>query len=276
LTVEWQELPGWLPSESGLPLERPRLWQPYLTGQQYYKVVLQLLSAGHVLVTKEFLTNIGTGTNLFNVTVPTVEGGPFTWQAYLQTVPNALIDMVDSFEDRDTGTNSPPPVPPLYAPWELLMYAQNTNVQSQMYFDSGVDTNSSDGAQALFTIVTNPPTVGTWSGSFLRYTYPQFWALPRDLSQWTDYTFSFDFEKTNRLPSVLEMQVKDGQDGQLHFVKTYTPAGNGWDTIRASLDAFEVPPWVGHFDPENVSQLIVNIQMQQTSVVYKSSIQELN
>jgi hypothetical protein len=41
------------------------------------------------------------------------------------------------------------------------------------------------------------------------------------------------------------------------------------------LDAFEVPPRVGHFDPENVSQLIVNIQMQQTSVVYKSSIDNI-
>ena len=275
ITVEWQELPGWLPSESGLPLDRARLWQPYLASQQYYKVVLQLRSAGQVVVSKELLTNIGTDSNTFYVTVPTGTAGPFTWSANLQTAPNVSIDVVDSFEDRDTGTNSPPPVPPLYAPWELLMYAQNADVQGQMYFDSGVDTSGSNVAQALFTIVTNPPTVGAWSGSFLRYTYPQPWALPRDVSQWTNYTFSFDFKEANRLPTVLEMQLKDERDGQLHFVKTNTPNGNGWDTIRASLDAFEVPLWVGHFDPEHVSQLILNVQMQRTSVVYKSSIDNI-
>ena len=264
ITIQWQELPAWLPSEGSSPLDRLRLWQPYLASQQYYKIVLQLLSAGQVIVTQEFLTNIGTDQHTFNISVPPGATGPFTWAAHAQTLPNASVDMVDSFEDRDTGANSPPPVPPLFAPWELLMYAANANVQGQMYFDSGVGTDASDGAQAVFTIVTSPPTVGSSSGSFLRFTYPQPWALPRDPARWTNYSFSFDFKEANRLPCILEMQLKDTRDGQLHFTNSYTPGVDGWATIRASLDHFDVPPWVGHFNPEDVSQLIINIQMLQT------------
>ena len=267
ITVEWQELPAWLPSEGPSPLDRPRLWQPYLASQQYYKVVLQLFSAGREVVSQEFLTNIGTDQHTFNVTVPTDAKGPFTWAAHLQTVPNASVDMVDSFEDRDTGAD-----PTDFAPWQLGIYADNTSAVPGMFFAAGVNNDASDGSQAVFVVVTNPPAVGSFSGFFLSYTYPQSWALPRDTTQWTNYTFAFDFKEAAGLATVLEMQVKDAQGGEIHFTKTYTPGVSGWDTISASLGDFVSPPWVGYFDSENVSQLIMVVQMQQTGATYQGSL----
>ena len=270
VTVEWQELPSWLESEQGLPLDRARLWQPYLANQQYYKVILQLRSADVVVVSQEFLTNVGNDSHTFSIRVPANATGPFTWSAFVRTAPNASIDMVDSFEDRDTGTNSPPPALPLYYPWYLQMYAENTSEQGHMYFDSGVGTNSSDGKQSVFFIITNPPTVGSFSGSFLVYSNAQHWSLPRDPAEWTNYSFGFDYREEAGLSCILEMQVKDSRDGQIHFTNAYAPGPGGWFSMRATLDQFSVPPWVGHFDPDDVSQLIVNIQWQQRSVVYRS------
>ena len=270
ITVEWQELPSYLPSEGAAPLDRARLWQPYLGSLQYYRVVLQLLSAGQVINTQEFLTNIGTDRHTFTITVPTGAAGPFTWTAHLESAPNASIDMVDSFEDRDTGADSAQPTnaPPLFAPWQLATYAENTNAAGQMYFDAGVSMGGSDGIQSVFIVVTNPPTVGAFSGAFLYYTYPQPWALPRDRSQWTNYTFAFDFNETNRLPTVLEMQVKDVRGGLINLTKNYTWDDQGWGSIRGSLDRFEVPSWSGHFDSENVSQLVLNLELLNTNVKY--------
>ncbi len=270
ITVAWQELPGWMPSESGLPLDRRRLWQPYLASQQYYGVVLQLLSAGGEVASQEFLTNIGTDQHTFNVTVPTDAKGPFTWAAHLQAVPNASVDMMDSFEDRDTGAN-----PTDFAPWQLDIYADNMNVVPGMFFAAGVNNDASDGSQAVFVVVTNPPAVGSFSGFFLNYTYPQSWALPRDTAQWTNYTFSADFKEASQLNTILELQLKDARGGQIHFTKPYTPGSNGWDTISASLDQFTIPPWVGFFDSETVAQLIVNVQMQETGAVYQGSLDNI-
>jgi hypothetical protein len=276
ITVEWQELPSWLPSEGSSPLDRARLWEPYLATQQYYKIVLQLRSAGQIVASQEFLTNMGSGQQTLNLTVPAGASGPFTWSAYLQTVPNASVDLLDSFEDRATGTNSTPPVPPLYSPWQLGLYAQNTNVQGQMYFNAGVDTNASDGVQAVFVVVTNPPTVGSYSGSFLSYSYSQPWALPHDSRQWTNYTFSCDFKQNLAQPCILELQLLDVRGGQIHFTNAYVPnPASGWDTLRASLDQFAVPPWVGFFDSTKVSQLVVNVQLLQTGAVYQISIDNI-
>ncbi|MGA2864838.1 MAG: beta-galactosidase [Verrucomicrobiota bacterium] len=273
VTVAWQELPSWLPAEAGSPLDRARLWQPYLASQQYYKVVLQLRSAGsggQVVASQEFLTNIGTDQHQFTLTVPATAAGPFTWNAYLEIVPNASVDMVDSFEDRDTGAD-----PTYFAPWYLGIYAQNTNVVPQMFFAAGVDTNASDGQQAVFIVITNPPTVGSYSGFYLTNAYSQPWGLPRSPSQWTNYTFSFDFKEASQLNCILELQLKDARGGQIHFTKTNTPGPTGWDTISASLDQFTVPPWVGFFDSETVAQLIVNVQMQETGAMYQASLDNI-
>jgi hypothetical protein len=269
ITLEWQELPSWLPSEGLSPLDRARLWQPYLANQQDYKIVLQLLSAGRVVAGQEFLTDTGTGQQTVAITVPAGATGPFRWVAFLETAPNASVDVLDSFEDRASGTNSPPPVPPLFAPWQLGLYAENTNVEGQMYFNAGIDTNASDGAQGMFVVLTNPPSVGDWSGAFLSYAYPQPWALPHDPRQWTNYTFSCDFKEHFLQPCILELQLVDARGGQIHFTNAYVPSpSNGWATLSASLDQFTIPPWVGFFDSTKVSELVMNVQMLQTDAMY--------
>jgi len=46
------------------------LWQPYLVSQQYYKVALELRSAGQLVVYDYYLTNAGSGRHTFTFTVP--------------------------------------------------------------------------------------------------------------------------------------------------------------------------------------------------------------
>jgi hypothetical protein len=276
ITLEWQELPSWLPSEGSSPLDRARLWQPYLANLQYYKIVLQLLSVGRVVASQEFVTYTGTGQQTVEITVPKEATGPFTWAAFLETAPNTSVDLLDSFEDRDQGTNSPPPVPELYSPWQLGLYAQNTNVLGKMYFNAGVDTNASDGAQSVFIVVTNPPSVGAYSGAFLIYSNSQPWALPHDSRQWTNYTFSCDFKEHFRHPCTLELQLVDVRGGQIHFTNAYIPdPATGWGSLTATLDQFTIPPWVGYFDSTKVSELVVNVQMLQTNAMYLISVDNI-
>jgi len=269
ITLEWQELPSWLPSEGNSPLDRARLWAPYLASQQYYKIVLQLLSGVQVVASQKFVTNVGTGQQAVEIDVPAGASGPFTWAAFLEPMPDVSVDLLDSFEDRATGTNSPPPVPPVFAPWQLGLYAQNTNILGKMYFDAGIDTNSTDGGQGVFLVITNPPSVGAFSGAFLSYDYAQSWALPHDHHQWTNYTFSCDFKERFRYPCILELQLVDDRGGQIHFTNAYIPdPATGWCTLRARLDQFTIPPWVGHFDSTKVSELVVNVQMLKTNAMY--------
>jgi hypothetical protein len=276
ITVEWQELVSWLSSEGSLPLDRTRLWQPYLASQQYYKIIIQLFSAGKVVASGAFLTNMGTGQQTVEIAVPAGASGPFTWAALLEPMPNASVDLLESFEDRATGTNSPPPVPPLFSPWQLGLYAQNTNIQGSMYFNAGIDTNASDGIQSMFVVVTNPASVGDYSGAYLSYPFPQTWALPHDQRQWTNYSFSCDFKEGLRQPCILELQLVDATGGQIHFTNAYVPdSSTGWGTLTATLDQFTIPPWVGHFDSTTVNELVVNVQMLETNRVYQISVDNI-
>jgi hypothetical protein len=280
ITVEWQELPSWLPAEGGLPLDRARVWQPYLASQQYYNVLLELRSDNQVIASQEFLTNMGTDEHTFNVTIPPDAKGPFTWYAYLQSAPDVSVDLIDSFEDRDPGAGSSN-----FAPWQLEFYASNSDAQTNMFLNAGVanvvldggrdEAEVSAGLQSVFVVCTNPPAVGSNSGSFLFYNYPAAWALPHDSAEWSNYTFAFDFRERNQRPSVLELQVKDARGGEIHFTKPYSPSSNGWDTIEASLNAFVVPPWVGYFDSDHVTQLVVNVQLLDTNAQYQEFIDNI-
>jgi hypothetical protein len=263
ITVAWQELPSWLPAEAPLPLSRAALWEPFKASLQYYKVVLQLLSGGQVVASQESLLNTGTGQQTLSMAAPTNAAGPFTWQAYLQSVPGASVDMMDSFEDRDTGAE-----PALFTPWQCDRYAQLNNAT---LFAAGVDSDASDGSQGLFMVVNNPPDPGSFSGFFIDYVYPQPWSLPHDARQWTNYTFACDFKEALSQPCVLELQVKDMRGGQIHFTKTYVPGSNRWDRVQASLDQFLVPPWIGFFDSTKVSAIYVNVQMLRTNTTYHGS-----
>jgi hypothetical protein len=263
--VEWQELPSYLPIEGQSLLDRAALWEPWKASQQYYKIVLELRSAGQVVASQEFLTDSGTGQHTFSITVPPKASGPFTWTAYLEPMPLASHDMVDSFEDRDAGADVD-----FFLPWKAYMYAEQTNVQ---FFAGGVDNTNeaSDGVQSVFLVVTNPPNPGSYSGFGLSFAYPEGWSLPHSIQAMSNYVFACDFREHLSLPCVLELQIQDVRGGQIHFTKTYTPdLISQWDTIRASLDQFVIPPQVGFFDSTKVSQLVINVQMLQTSAMYQS------
>lgn len=276
VTVGWQELPSYLPEEGPVPLDRAPLWELYLASRQYYKIVVQLRSAGQTVATQEFLTNRGTDQHTFGVAVPSNASGPFTWAAFLQTAPGASVDLLDSFENRDTGADQSYSPPFLFGPWVRYVYTDPTAPVDAAFWASGVySEQASDGLQSAFLVVTNPPAPGAYSGFGMSYDYPESWALPRDLTQWTNYSFVFDFKEANGLPCVLELQVKDGtqpENGQIHLTSAYLPGVAHWQTFSAPLNAFAVPPWVGHFNAEDVKTLVLNIQMLQAGAVYFASV----
>jgi hypothetical protein len=262
VTLGWQDLPSFIPEQASLPLDHAAVWIPYRATWQYYKVTLELRSGGQVVALQEHLTNAGTGSHTFSVAVPANASGPFTWNAYLQTAPKASSDFLDSFEDRDGGDRTNGPV---YLPWQVYGYPEPPG----LLLNEGIGTNASDGKLAAFLVVTNPATIGSFSGFGMQYTYPQAqtFALPQDRSLWSNYTFSFDFKEANSLPCVLELQVKDNKpapfQGVISYMTNYVNRQNGWDTIRASLDQFTIPSWAGSFDSQHASALVVNVQMLQ-------------
>lgn len=274
VTLGWQELPSYLPEEGAALLDRANLWQLYKAGRQYYRMVLELRSAGVVVATAEFLTNQGTDQHIFTVSVPFGATGPFTWTSFLQTAPGAAVDLLDSFENRDTGEDTSFDPPFLFSPWLRYAYPEPGAPMKPDFWSSGVySLEASDGLQSSFLMVSNPPAPGPYSGFGMYYVYSQPWALPRDVSQWTNYTFAFDFKEASGLPCVLEMQVADGaqpDNGLLHLTSNYLAPG--WRTFSANLAQFPVAPWLGHFDAQNVNRLVLNVQMLQTNAVYGASI----
>jgi hypothetical protein len=264
ITVVWQELPSWRPSESGLPLDRAPIWEAYQASLQYYRVVLELRSGDQLVAVEQFLTNVGSGQHTFDFDVPPEAAGPFTWSACLESAPGASHDLLDSFEDRDTGAD-----PALFAPWQSYVYSESNNAQS---FAEGVHRPGFDGNQAVFMVITNPPHPGGFSGFGLRYLYPQDWSLPVDSSEWVPYTFACAFREKLGLSCVVEFQVKDARDGGIHFEKRYAPGTGQWESVQASLDQFIVPWWIGHFDPTHVREIVINLQMLDTAATYECSI----
>ena len=103
ISLEWQELPSYDPSENPSPLSRADVWQPLLGKIQNYDVVLELRTNGVMAASDHFLTSTGTTNHQFSIAVPGNAIGPFTWFAYLRPAPGASVDLFDSFEDRDPG-----------------------------------------------------------------------------------------------------------------------------------------------------------------------------
>jgi hypothetical protein len=267
VTVQWQELPSYLPSEGPAPLNRATCWEPWKASLQYYSITLELWSALGRTTAVEFFTNEGSGQHTFNVWIPPEAIGPFTLKAFLRSTPEVSTDMNDSFEDRDKGAQAA-----LFAPWQSFAYSEFNTAQS---LAEGVDDQASDGRQAVFMVVTNPPNAGAFSGFGLRYVYPRPWSLPHDPRQCTNYTFAFTFKERSGQPCALELQVKDVRGGQIHFLKANTPASNRWDTVEASLSQFVIPPWVGFFDSARVAEIVVNVQMLQVGAMYQGSIDHI-
>lgn len=268
VTLQWQELPSYEPSEGPAPLSRADLWQPIFAPRQNYDVVLELRTNGVAIASSHFLTSTGTTNHQYSITVPPGVTGPFTWFAYLRPAPNSSFSIMDSFEDRTTGNDAN-----LLQPWQPYNYSESGTAQ---LFAVGVDTQALAGARSAFFVVTNPVNRGSFSGFGLTYTFPTDWALPGDASQLTNYTFSFDFKEAALRSCILELQLNDVYGGQIHFTNTYTPGPNGWATISASLNQFTIPPFVGFFARGKVHQIVANVQMLQTGVTYSASIDNIN
>ena len=279
ITLEWQELPSYDASETPTPLSRADLWEPLLAKFQNYDIVLELRTNGVAVAADHFLTSTGTTNHQFSITVPNSVTGPFTWFAYLRPAVGASVDVVDSFEDRDPGdlrqiqTNGfavPPIVSPM-APWFSYSYPVNGN---QQWFNEGVGTNASDGKLSAFLIVTNPPWIpsANYSGFGIKFNYATDWALPDDTAQWTNYTFSCDFQEASSRDCIVELQLNDAYGGQIHFTNHYSAGPNGWQTTKASLDRFTLnpnyPPSSGFFARGKIHQLAINIQMLETNATY--------
>ncbi len=268
VTLEWQELPSYEPSEGPAPLSRADLWQPIFAPLQFFDVVLELRTNGVAVTSSHFLTSTGTTNHQYSITVPPGVTGPFTWFAYLRPAPNSSFSIVDGFEDRTTGNDAN-----LLQPWQPYRYSEAGTAQ---LFAVGVDTQALTGVRSAFFVVTNPVNRGNFSGFGFTYDFPTDWALPGDSTQLTNYTFSFDFKEAALRSCILELQLNDAYGGQIHFTNIYMPGPNGWGTISANLNQFTIPPFVGFFAHGKVHQIVANVQMLQTGATYIASIDNVH
>ena len=176
-------------------------------------------------------------------------------------------DVIDSFEDRQPGLD-PTNGPSLMTPWTPYVYAESNNVADS---GRGIQSFGSDGGQSAFEVVQNPANPGAFSGFGIYSNFTNEWALPPDRSQWTNYTFAFDFNEARGYRCILELQVKSSPNNWMSFTRTNNPsASNQWTTLRASLDQF-IPGPGGPLDPAHVQALAVNIQMLDKNVTYLGS-----
>jgi len=118
-------------------------------------------------------------------------------------------------------------------------------------------------------VVTNAPAPGVLSGfGIVRGTND--WALPADHVLWSNYVFSCDFKETHARACVLQLQVKDADRNWMGFNKTNAGPGR-WDTIKASLDQFVLPPWPNaRFDSNHIREFVVNVEMLETNATYEA------
>jgi len=289
LTVNLEELPGYLPGEVPTAFDRADLWDSLASGRQLYAIVVELRAAGVAVVRKEFITRSATGTHDFTIPVPSGASGPFNWASFAQTAEGASRDIQDSFEGRSLGADFdpekpeiPPLFPPQFAPWIPYHYAENSGGGS-LYFNTGIRLEASHGSQSAFLVYTNPATVGTFSGFGMIREFPQTWSLPLFPFGWADYSFSCDLRERHGHRMNVALQIKstnapDDPTGWVHVrqnVQPYTAAEGDWQRISASLDQFRQEPFHAPFDRTQVQALVLNFEMLDTGVVYEVSVDNI-
>jgi hypothetical protein len=181
----------------------------------------------------------------------------------------------DDFEDRPTRAADS-----RIAPW--LAYGYDEPGHRDVLLAQGVHLDPSEGSQSAFVVAWNRTDSEAFAGFGLIRPFDQEWELPSDVTQWKDYSFSFDFKEANQRACTLELQLKNHDDPDcayviraIQFTKPYTPGPDGWDTITATLDQFQQPDYFCPFDQRRVFALVANVQMLETNpdenVVYVGS-----
>lgn len=274
-TLEWQDLPSFLPLEQNTPLGRAPNWDSLREGGQKYQLSVSLKSAGGTIASYSHVTTEGSGSRPFFIEVPASARPPLYWSASATPVlESQSVSFFDGFEGRERGAmwgdGGPrdPTLPTLTSPWVSYKYGEfSDQVQWQ---NEGINLEGRSGGQAAFLVVTNN-SPGRWAGFGFQYNFPFPWALPEDTRQWTNFSFAGDFYERQRLPALVELQVKSAGPGNrlIHYVRQYQPDPDGWYHIEAPLDRFANFAAEGTvFDPASVGSLVINVQMLQTQSQY--------
>jgi hypothetical protein len=177
-------------------------------------------------------------------------------------------DVLESFEDRRPGAD-PTNGAPLVTPWVPYVYSQSNNAAG---LAGGINQDASDGGQAAFQVVQNPPNPGAFSGFGMYYTFTNEWALPASRALWTNYVFSFDFKEASAHQCIMELQVKSSPNDWIAFTNIYQPAANLWCSLKASLNQFSTN---GAFDATHVQAIVVNIQMLDKNATFLGMIDNI-
>ncbi|MGI9244892.1 MAG: hypothetical protein ACR2RV_29080, partial [Verrucomicrobiales bacterium] len=172
------------------------------------------------------------------------------------------------------------PNPDVIEPWTNYTYAHEGSAD-RLYLNHGIHIAGFHGSQSIFQVISNPPDTGDFSGFGIFRELPSLIALPSDPAGLSDYSASFAFRELMRLPCTLELQLKDTQDppGVIVFSKDYEPLATpgSWDTISATLDQFQRPPWSPQptFDYSHVREIACNVAMLQADVIYLASLDDI-
>lgn len=280
LPLKWEDLPSLHPDSDQTPLQRTLLWDSLAAEREQFEITLELLSDDLPVASDRHLTSRAHSQHPFQIQVPSAATGPFTWRAFVRSAPTAAtIDFTDGFEGRERGAETQRPnLPPLISPWKSYVNSEIPN--RALWQDEGVHLGGNGGGQAAFLVVTNLVDSGRFAIFGIEYFFPQPWSLPSDPALWKNYQFRCDFHDQNRLPAVVELQVKNKTDAQnglhlLHFQRDYLPGKNGWFTLSATLDQFVKPSFSGPFDPAQIHSIVINVQMLKSGQ-YISSIDNIH
>lgn len=257
ITVEWQNLPSYMPTNYPTPLHRADVWPAELenTLENYYVYLYLLNSNMQGVVTARAVTSQGTGSHTFSVITPgTLPEPPYTWKAVLETAgAEHAYNQHESFEDRNLGNQTVPGSGP--SPWDGFSYGDGT----QIYYDQGAsDSYASDGLKSSFQVFRSHTATLGWSGFYLEYSFETLLALTSDLST---VSFAFDFLEESGYDCTLEMQVKDAGLEFLSYSEDYS--GSGWHSLSNTLDNF-----TGAINSNAIAGLAVICQMKATNVTY--------
>lgn len=263
LELGWEDLPSYLPSEAGTPLDRRRLWGGSISPPEFYNVVLELRSGAEVLATDFLSTHSGSGTGSFSITIPPGAAGPLSWHAYLQPSPATQSHaLFDSFEDRMLGAQYNEP---LFKPWESFVFALQGEARRIAH---GVRRDASAGSQSAFVIAQNSSEPEDSAGFGIALPLSQGQKLPRDRKAWVDIDFSVDFKEAHQKDCTVELQVKDNKGNWIQYAQPYAPEQGNWNTVAANLAAFQPPPGGAPIDSQNIQTIAINVRMQEPGQQY--------
>jgi len=263
-SLEWEDLPSYLPGEKGTPLERVDQWATLQAYDEWYTVGLELRNPEGVVAASHLPTSDGTSSGTLTIDVPADAIGPFHWRAFVQPAPDTFSrNFFDSFEERPLGAQYHPS---FFEPWLSYVYPDSGTARRLQHGISR--SHVADGKQSAYVIATSSTTAESSSFGIAR-DFESPIILPASETGLAAYTAAFSFGQTNHSEYTLEMRLEDTDGRYIKYSADSDPDSSGWQTVSATLDQFDPPAGQPDMDRNQVARLTLDVQMLETGKEYQ-------